>query len=304
MTTARLIATSVSAGLVITATVSIPGFPEPATFIVQEPVFASLRSSTGSTLLTAPSNSSDGSTVSREGQVSALEVPTDWQQTFDTVGMSLRVKTVRDGLPSELAVIRVAAQDTAVVVSRRSIRVGETVRSDYFVIRVPGSQRIDIDLTGVLAKLDVVPLSVPASTQSGVSFGVYAFAKSCARAAYTLFAPAAVHAQSPNCADQISGLADAAEDRGWSRAASALGTGGGLVAIGTGGPVGWIAGGIAIAGSGIVYVAGETIYNRAADKLWYCQNPGGGAPPRCSRPTMGRCNPRPVQIVDLIHSRC
>jgi hypothetical protein len=282
----------------VTAIVTIGSVrPEPFRIIIQEPASVSPTSAMQSVGIAAPLNGGGPieSSALLGGATSLASInrddPASWPR-YDTLGTSLRVRTVVGGVPTSLALLSIASGDTLFVGTRSSRLAANYVRSDRFTFVAEG-QRIDIDLTGTLASLDQ-PGSRETIPVRAAEFAVQALA-SCARGAFNLFSPNVLSAQAvpKDCSAQQTTLSQARELRGYARGLTAATLAGGAYVIATTGwtGLGLIGGGIALVTAGFTHLAGEATYNFAEDALWQCTSGSGDEPPRCKGPTIGKCKP-------------
>jgi hypothetical protein len=284
----------------VTAVLTISSLgPDPVRLIIQEPSASPATSALQALGAQSGLQNDDGGLTGSLGG-SALgaaaanrDDPAAWPK-FDTLGTSLRVRSVTAGIPTALAWLSVATGDTLAVMSRRSRSAGTFVRSDYFTVQAAG-QRIDVDLTGTLASVHPMP-GTPLFARRA-SAAMFTSSVKCAKAAFSLLSPSVLSAQSPtprDCSTQQAALDRAAETRTNTRGATAfLLAGSALTAASSGWTgVGLLLGGLGVVGAGFTYISGEAPYNWAADDLFQCQSGGSGElPPRCKGPTIGRCKP-------------
>jgi len=219
----------------------------------------------------------------------------------DTLGGTVRIKSMVAGVPREMAVLQASTLDTLAVISTNGSFDGSMYRASTFSVRLVDGSSTTINVTRQLAVLDRKHRAAEHFVLGRRRGAAVAFATTCATRIFNLLAPPMAGAQITTA------CADATTDYNLSREVrDNVVFVGGLTAIGaaavlipatifvvTSGGTGIAATGNAMWGAGValvgavsgIYLANKAVTNQAARVSRDCL--GGGGRPRltCAIPT-------------------
>ncbi len=206
----------------------------------------------------------------------------------DTAGLSFRVKSFINAVPSEIAVLNASSSDTIAVFRTTPVMANGVVHTNYFSTRLPTGESVSISVNRPLA---VGPTDNQSAFSKNASLTMSTVATSCARRVFSLLAPPLLAAQATTqCANERRAVSTAAAVQ-----AGTFAIGAGLIVGGIIQVVGGVAASavIPLSGSGatfngVMQIGGTLFgmgvatwaYNDAVAALNAC---GSGPKPRLTR---------------------